>query len=160
MSKPTNKMIDLADFDTGAASDKGAEIELRHPVTNAKLGMFISILGKDSEVFREHTRHRANETLRKQHMAERTGKNIDAPTAEEAEDKGMELLVLCTTGWRQEFTDGEGEGAKPKNEPCLLYKGEMLPFTVPNALRLYKEQLWIARQVDAGIADLENFIKA
>ena len=151
MSK-SNNMIDLADMDTGAASDKGAEIELRHPTTHAKLGMFITVLGKDSEVFREHTKHRANERLRREAMADRTGKPLDPPTAEDAEEKAIELLVLCTTGWRQE-TDG-------KSEATLFYKGEHLTFTIANAKRLYAEQLWIRRQVDVAIGDLENFIKA
>ena len=150
-------MIDLADMDTGAASDKGAEIELRHPTTNAKVGMFITILGKDSEIFREHTRHRANERLRREAMAERTGRPLDPPTAEEIEEKAVELLVLCTTGWRQETKEAGGE---VKSEASLFYKGENLPFNVANAKRLYNEQLWIKRQVDVGIGDLENFIKA
>lgn len=158
MNKNKTKMIDIADLDTGAASDKGAEIELRHPTSNAKLGMFIGILGKDSEVFREHLKHRANEQLRKEHSAQQGGRKVDAPTAEEAEDKGIELLVLCTTGWRSEYVE-EVDGKKTaKNEPCLFYKGEMLAFNVPNVMRVYKEQLWIRRQVDDGVADLENFI--
>ncbi len=151
-----NKMIDLADMDTGAASDKGAEIELRHPTTNAKLGMFISVLGKDSEVFREHTKHRANERLRREAMAERTGKPLDPPTAEEAEEKAVELLTLCTTGWRQETKEGD----EVKSEASLFYKGEKLAFNVANCKRLYAEQLWIRRQVDVAIGDLENFMKA
>ena len=63
-------------------------------------------------------------------------------TMEESEERSVMQLVAATTGFRN-----------------ILYKGEKLEFSVANARRLYMEQLWIRRQVDKGIADLENFIK-
>lgn len=153
--KPST-LIDIASLDTKEASNKGADIELLAPVSNAKTGMFISLLGKDSDTFIEHTRNAANERIRKAHMAQKSGKDSEIPTAEAAEEKALELLALCTTGWYQVYE----EGGETKKEASLFYKGEWLPFNINNALRLYREQLWIRRQVDTEIGALENFMKA
>lgn len=157
MSKDEVKPLDISSFDTTAACDAGAEIELLAPGTNAKTGMFITVLGKDSEVFREHTKNNINENLRKRHQAEKKGKEAPVATAEEIEQKAIELLVLSTIGWRQETPKAD---KSIDNQPCLFYKGEWLSFNVANAKRLYSEQLWIRRQVDEAIGDLENFMKA
>lgn len=154
----TAKPVDISDLDTVAASDAGAEIELVHPTTNAPLGIFITILGKDSEVFREHVKEQVNASIRKEALATRRGKKVDPPTAEEAEQRAIELLVLCTLGWRSE-TYGEKK-AVIANEPVIVMKGEALPFSVANAKRIYTDSIWIRRQVDEAIGDLENFIKA
>lgn len=150
--------IDIASLDTAAASDKGAEIELLHPTTNAPLGIFITVLGKDSQVFRDHVKHDVNAQLRKEALAQRRGKKLDPLTAEEAEEKAIELLVLCTLGWRSETKNAKG--VVLDNQPHILMGGEVLTFNVLNAKRIYTDSLWIRRQVDDAIGDLENFIKS
>lgn len=154
MTKTTS--LDLDSLDTGAACDKGAEIELKHPTTNAPLGIFVTILGKDSQAFREHVKQDVNERIRREALATKRGKDIAPPTAEEAEDKATELLVVCTLGWRQRVDVAEGETEKFK--PTITYKGEELAFNVPNAKTIYSNLLWFRRQVDEAIGDLENFI--
>lgn len=149
-------MIDLANLNTEVAGDKGAEIELVHPSTEAPLGIFITVLGKDSEVFREHGKNRYNEDVRREAAASRRGKTVPPYTAEELEEKAIETLILCTVSWR---TEVKGEGKETVNKPCLFYKGEELAFNVPNCKKVYSENLWIRRQVDTAIGDLENFMK-
>lgn len=139
--KTAAKPIDVADFDTVAASDKGYRLELKHPTKGTPLGIFINVLGKDSSIFREHLREAGNERLRRDAIAERKGKAGETPTIEQAERSALEALALCTTGWEN-----------------MVYKGEELPFTTANALKLYEEQLWIRKQVDDAFGDLENFI--
>lgn len=153
--KPST-LIDLASLDTKAASNKGGEIELKHPVTSKPTGMFITILGKDSDAFIEHTRAAANERIRTAHIAQQSGKQSDIPTAEKAEEKALELLAVCTVSWRQEYE----EAGEVKNEASLYLNGEWLPFSAMNALKLYREQLWVRRQIDTEIGALENFMKA
>lgn len=138
-----NNKLDLATLDTVAACDKGAEIALRHPVTTAPLGVFISIVGRDSSVFKEYIRNRVNDKLRRDAMDKKRGRDEAVPTMEESEAESIELVTLCTTGWRN-----------------VTYKGEELAFNVANALTLYKEMPWIRRQVDEAIGDLENFMPA
>lgn len=143
--------FDLDSLDTGAACDKGAEIELKHPTTNEPLGLFVTILGKDSQVFREHVKQDVNARIRREALASKRGKDVAPPTAEEAEDKATELLVICTLAWRQRNEDGSFKDT-------ITYKGEELSFNVPNAKTVYTNLLWFRRQVDEAIGDLENFI--
>ncbi len=143
------KPIDIADFDTAVASDKGFDLELTAPTgAKAPLGVFIRVLGKDGEVFQDHIREAGNERLRREAVAERKGKPLDPPTIEQAEEKALELLTLCTVGW---FTGDKSNATFP-------YKGENLAFNASNVLKVYREQKWVRKQVDEAIADLENFI--
>lgn len=153
--------VDISSLDTVAASDKGAEIELLHPTTNAPLGIFITILGKDSQIFRDHVKESVNAQIRKEALANRRGKKLDPGTAEEAEEKAIELLVLCTLGWRSEtYEVKEGKKVVASNEPVIVMGGEPLSFNIMNAKRIYTESIWIRRQIDDAIGDLENFIKS
>lgn len=135
------KGLDLASLNTTSASNKGAEIELLHPTENTPLGIYITVLGKDSDVFRDHVKHDVNQRLRKEAMATKRGKSLDPTTAEQVEEQSIELLTICTTGWRN-----------------MVYNGEELAFTVANVAMVYRELLWVRRQIDEAIGDLENFM--
>lgn len=156
-----NVAFDLASLDTGKASDDGAEVELTHPISGAPLGMFINVLGKHSQVFRDHLKERTNARLRKDALARRRGKDPETPTAEQAEAEAVELLTLCTLGWRTETYELDANKKKvvKSNEPTLLLNGEQLTFNANNATMLYDSMIWVREQVDAFIGDLENFIK-
>src|SRR5438067_10488572 len=119
MAKPSAG-IDLASLDTSAACDKGFEMELEHPVTKAKLGAFITVLGKDSAAFREHVRRSSNDRLRRQFQLQRKGRDNEPPTIELIENEAIELLVACTKDWRDIELDGAA-----------------LPFSDENARKLY-----------------------
>ena len=136
--------FDLSTLDTTSACDKGAEIELRHPVSNVPLGMFITLIGKDSKEFRDFTRDRTNTRLRKDAMAQKRGKDPEIRTVEGIEAENIELLVTCTKGWRG-FIDDDG------NE---------IPFNVQNAIFMYKNFPDIYDSVNSAIGDLDNFMKA
>jgi hypothetical protein len=134
---------DLAAFDTTAACDRGFELELVNPITKEPLGSFITVVGKDSTAFTEHTRRVSNATLRRQFERQRKGKDGEPVTIEKIEAEAIDLLVACTTGWRN-----------------ISYNKEPLPFSEENARKLYTEQKWVRAQVDEAIGDLENFIPA
>jgi len=57
--------FDLAELDTISACDKGFELELIHPKLKTPMGWFVNILGSDSTEFRNFTRARGNENIRK-----------------------------------------------------------------------------------------------
>lgn len=139
--------LDLASLDTVAACDAGAEIELQHPTTNAPLDIWISVLGRDSQVFKAYTRQSINARLRKEAANRRRGRDVEVATVELAEEDSTGALVACTLGWRT-----------GKN-PVITFKGEDLPFSPVNAAMIYNALPWIKRQVDDAIGDLENFLK-
>ena len=140
--------LDLASLDTVAACDKGAEIELRHPVSNAPLGIFVSILGRDSTVFKNHIHQSVNARIRREAMARKRGRDVEILTVEENEQEGIQALILCTTGWRT------GE------EKHITFNGAKLAFNPENAKTIYTALTWLKKQVDEGVADLENFMKS
>jgi hypothetical protein len=157
MTKETTKAkgFDLAALDSGNACDKGAEIEIVD-LENRSTGIFITVLGKDSQVFREHVKQDVNARIRREALASKRGKDVPPPTAEEAEAKATELLVICTLGWRQTVDTPEGEPEKSK--ATITYGNEELAFNVPNCKRIYETLLPVRRQIDDAIGDLENFI--
>lgn len=136
------KVIDLSTLDTGAACDKGCEIELLHPITRAPLSQYISVVGKDSKLFREHVARTSNVERRALLASQRRAQPYEGKSFETQQEEGTELLAACTTGWRN-----------------LFYKGSEFPFSNDNARKLYAEQIWIRAQVDAAIVDVENFMK-
>lgn len=162
-AKAPTKAIDLADLNTSEGSDKGARIELVHPTNGAKLGLFITVLGKHSQVFREIVRERVNKRVQREAMAARRGRDVAPRTAEEVEREALELLVACTLGWDTETVikpadKAKGVEAEIEKSPTITFKGEPLPFNAANALNVYSELLWLREQVDNAIGDLENFI--
>lgn len=155
-----SQVVDLDSLNTTTASDEGAEFELLHPVNEKPLGIFITVLGKHSQIFREHIKDTVNERIRRSAMAERTGKTVPPPTAEETERRAVELLVLCTLGWRFEARDAKTGKLSGKSVSTITHKGQELPFTVQNASNVYSEIIWLREQVDRAVGDLELFIKA
>ena len=140
MTKPSKK-FDLANLDTIAASNKGVEFELLHPVTKEPLGMFITVYGSDSDVFRQHNRDMTNDKLRRNAAMRRVGKDLPVATVEDSEREGTELLVACTVGFRN-----------------IEFNGPM-EFSTANAFKLYTSIPWVRQQVDAAIVDTENFMR-
>lgn len=137
-----SKVLDLSTLDTTTACNAGAKVELRHPSTNEPLGIYINVLGRDSDVFKEYIRQSINDTLRRSALAKKRGRDVDVPTVETQEAETIDLLTVCTTGW---------EG--------IVMKGEALAFNVANVKRVYTEMAWVRNQINEAIGDLENFMK-
>lgn len=134
--------FDLTSLNTTKACNAGAEVEIRHPVTNAPLGIKIHVLGRDSDTFKEHTREMINSRLRKEAMAAKRGKDAELRTVEMIEQENMDLLVACTTNWSG-----------------VIVGGKELPFEEANVRQVYREYPWIYDQVNEAIGTLENFLK-
>jgi hypothetical protein len=160
MTKPVEAiaMIDLGDLDTVAGSNAGAEVELKHPTTGKPTGIFVGILGKHSDVFREIVRERTNNRVKAAAEASKAGDDEPTLTAEQIEERAIELLTACTTNWRSETRNAKGEVID--NKPVIKFKGEELTFSVVNAKRLYTHFIWMREQIDGKIGDLDLFIKA
>lgn len=141
--------MDLKDLDTVAGSSKGFELQLFHPGTQADLGMFITVLGRDSEEFKkvsaEHNRRRVAK-------AQKSGAARLTLSLEEVEAESVDLLVACTKSWRQQDKD------TPEGKATLTLQGEELECTRANAEKLYKKYPWIREQVDQAVVDRANFL--
>ena len=125
------EQIDLADLDTSAACDEGAELELVHPRTQVGLGMFITMYGVDSKIWRRALSD----------VGERRARKRGTPSLDEVRAQNIEILARCTRSWRGIRVDG--------GEP---------PCTYENARALYTRFPWITDQVDAFAGDRGNYI--
>lgn len=150
-------MTDLSTLDTISACDQGAEIEIRHPATNAATGIFITVLGKDSSVFKAFSRAKTNARLNRDAMNARRGKDSASRTVEDIEQENLELLAACTVTWR---TVVAGKGGAVESKPVIFLKGEELSCTPENSIRVYRDFPTIYSQLDEAIGEMENFIKA
>jgi hypothetical protein len=135
-------LTDLASLNTTKACNEGADVEIRHPITNVPLDMTIRVLGRDSDTFKEHTREMINTRLRREAMAQKRGKDAELRTVEVIEQENMDLLAVCTIGW---------EG--------VVDEGQTLDFNEANVRKIYKKYPWIYDQVNEAIGTLELFLK-
>lgn len=133
--------IDLAELDVKTGSEAGFKLELRHPTTRQPIGVWILILGSDSDAYQEQTRavqRRWAESMKQNQRAELT--------EEEKEQQGRDLLVSITRSWSEN----------------MKLDGELLPFSAENARRLYADKRlpWIPEQVYREVHNRANFLRA
>jgi hypothetical protein len=128
------KILDLSNLDVVASASKGAVLEVLHPTLYTKLGIKITLVGADSDRFKNYRRDIQNKRLQE---TSAMALNLD-----ELEDQNLTLLATCTIGWDTMPVDGVD-----------------LPFTIDNAKKVYKRFPWLKEQVDNFIGTRANFIR-
>jgi hypothetical protein len=130
--------FDLGQYDFGAAADRGADMQLRDPVSSELIfgkdgkPVTITLAGQDSEAYRKAERAASNRRL-----SMKFGKRI---TAEELEGEVIDTLARCTLAWSGIVSAGEGVAC---NHGA--------------AVKLYSAHRWIREQVEGFVAARENF---
>lgn len=132
---------DLSSLDTIAACNEGFELEIIHPTSGKGMGGFITVVGTDSDLFREYNNELTNLRIRENALATRAGKDLPIPTVEDRYLEGTKMLAACTIGFRD-----------------ITFEKQELEFTQANAIKLYTKIPAIRRQVDKAIADISNFM--
>lgn len=148
---PAPEAFDFDTLDLLEATDKPFEFELVRPDTSEGIGVFVSVVGAESQTFQTYMREETNHTRREAFKAQRKGKDVEPSTAEEDEDRLLRAVAACMTGWRT-VIDG-------KSEPVIVWAGDRLEFSRENAVRWMKRFRWVRAQVNEATADLTNFIK-
>lgn len=143
-------MTDLSSFDSTAACEQGAEIELLHLVSRAPTGIFISVVGSDSVAFKNRSRAAANAQRRHEEALRSRGKKSTPRSVEEIEQENIALVAACVTGWKTVV------GGKSK--PVLVLNGKDIPFSPENVIDILTRFPKIFEQVSDGVTDLENFL--
>jgi hypothetical protein len=141
-------VMDIGTIGMAANANAGVEVEIFHPGTTKNLGIFITVLGKDSAEFLKL--QRAQQKRRMDKMAKFGAFKVNAISPEEIEEDAVELLAACTKKWRQ-------VGVK---DGCIKWKGQELACTMGNAEMVYAEAAWLKEQIDAAIGDRSLFTKA
>lgn len=133
--------FDLSTLDTVSGANTGVEVELFNPATTDNLGIFVTVLGRDSKTFQKlQAKQNRNRMVK---MEKAGGFKIGRLSAEELETDAIELLAACTKSWRGVKVDGVD-----------------LDCNAENAGMLYARFPWIREQIDAAINDRANFTKA
>lgn len=130
--------IDLSELNTAGVADQGYELTIAHPKTGAPTSMKITLLGADSEAYREKSNAFQRARVDRMNKSRRM-----AVSPEEIEAEGTELLVAVTTGWSGFTLDGAE-----------------LPYSVANVRRVYGHPgwRWLREQVDQAVGDRANFL--
>ena len=132
MSDKKPAVIDLASLDTATLCEQGAEMELTHPATGAPLGVYLTLAGMDSKIWRKAVAALADKRLAKRGKV----------SAEEIQERGIEILARCTLGWRNVVVDGQE-----------------LPCTLDNARLAYQRFPWIREQADLFASDRGSYLR-
>lgn len=152
--------FDLGTLDTIGACNKGAEIELMHPANRNKgVGIFISLLGKDSDVFNEIVENHADAEDAREFKFRRKNKVPEPKPFRQRKTEGVDTSVFCTVGWRTAAKAATATSPATEGGNYIVLHGEKLLFSHANARKLYIALPWVKEQVDAAIVDYENFIK-
>lgn len=113
---------------------KPIKVELKHPTTDEALGVFVTIVGKNSRRFKDRFY---------QSVAEAQAEPKELPNGEKmlaAERRGAELIATCIIGWdNQEFFGGE---YTPERAMDLVVQPELS---------------WVKDQVEVAILDSDRF---
>ena len=136
--------MDMSRLNLEVFAEKGATMELLHPVDNDVLTteengkgepITISLLGSDSKAFKNKSRELARRRVAKYQKSR--NKSVDHTVSDE---EASELLVACTTGWSG-----------------IVVDGEQVEFSEEAAMDLYCKNSWIREQVDAFVGDRASF---
>lgn len=143
MPTKKTKVPDLGAISPTKACEKPHEFELRHPVSGP-LGVFISVLGSESALYKRTFRAKIIESQRLGREL-KDGEELDREVEERL---NAELFATITTGWRS------------GDEPIVVHEGKELECSKENATSLYLSESWIADQVEAQARNLGNFMTA
>lgn len=115
--------------------ERGAWLELRHPVSGKPTGIKLLIVGPDS----------ATQAAGRLAMADELARATDdeGRVSAEARDRvRVRALARCVKAWE------------------ILEDGEPVPFKFANVVRVIRAAAWLQAQVDAFAGDRRNFMEA
>lgn len=142
--------FDFGALDLAALSDAPFEFEIEHPETGDGLGVFVAVIGAESEGFQQYLRAEGNTLRRKAFEAQRKGRPDEPMTIEDEEETGLRALSACVKGWRTAI-DG-------KSEPAIFVGGERLEFSPANALVWMRKFRWVRGQLNKATGTLANYL--
>jgi hypothetical protein len=132
--------MDLKKVDFVDGANSGFTLVVFDPATMVDTDISITVLGRDSDIYRQLAANQSRKRLGKMAKAGRV--TAGTMSLDEFENDAMELLVACTTAWENISIDGVP-----------------VEYSKESARRVYKEYPFIKEQVEAAITDRANFSK-
>lgn len=122
--------MDLSKLNITDSANSGATVTLRDPVTLEDLDTTITVVGRDSDIFRNHVKKIVDKNRSKKRLS-----------MDEAERQNIELLAVCTIAWTN------------VQEGDTVYE-----CSFENAKYIYKKYPWIREQLDEFQEERANFL--
>lgn len=138
--------VDLDQFDVLERSNEGIEFELLSPQDGAPTGIFLRVLGQDSDAYQEVMWRQ--QTAKFAQMAAGGGK-LEMDAKENAQN-ALELICACVTSW--------SVGREPWTGH-IVKGGKKLAATPDNVMAILRSQPSFRNQADAQIHNRANFLK-
>ena len=164
MTAKTKAPFNFGKFNVAKATDTPIEIELFLPFDardddgnilikeNDKLGVFISVVGRESRTFKAYARKQQDAETLARYQRELNNEPELPATSEENERKLADLIAHCVTGWRT-VIDG-------KSEPVIYEGPDAIEFSTEACREWLLKYDWAAPQIFNATGDLSNFIRA
>lgn len=129
--------MDLAQLDINRVADAGLECQVRHPITDAPLDIWITLMGADSQAYRTAMLERVRDLQR----ARPVDGDVPERSAAQIEEDAVVVCARCTRGWRGVQIDGVD-----------------FPHSPENAEALYRRFAWLRYQVNEFIEERDRFL--
>jgi hypothetical protein len=151
--------MNLADLSTAKVSDVTFDVELKHPVTGAPLGLVAQIVGFHSDKVRPVVERQSNAALKTAFEIKR--KAGDAITVDKTRRENAEKLAAATVDWFEREMDAP-LGQKPKVTKGWQFGDDRLQFSESAAIQLYSDPAfaWLYAQIAEAADDIANFMKS
>src|SRR5215207_9837828 len=138
MAKPNKSSnatgFDISTLDLEGASERGSEVEIRHPQSNEPLGIFIKVYGPDSKVCRRVLADGA-----------RLAASDPSDDEREIQKRSSRMTADLCMSWRQ------------GDEPTIVWQGQRREFNKELATEIFTKQQWLRQQVDQWQMNRRNF---
>lgn len=144
--------MDILSLDTQTACDTSIDVELMSPLDGNGIGVFFTIVGKDSKICKDYSRDQIDEALKKAHRAKQRGKDLELQTSEKLHNKEIDFLVVCTRGWYSRTSKSDDF------KKTITFGTEELEFNKVNVKKVYSRLPWIPIQIDDAIGDISLFM--
>lgn len=152
--------FDITQFGTIDAAETPVEMEFMNPLTKVGSGVFITLVGKDSDAYRALARK-----LQNKRFVELRKTRTLTMTAEQNEAETVRLLGACVRSWRSRLYERNEEGKlkATENFTATFYDGKNkrhLECNQANVEWVFANVPEIREQVEDFIQDRTNFLSA
>ena len=148
---------DIADtLGTRDQAEIPVEMEMVFSGTTQGAGIFVTLVGKDSEAYAALNRKLQN---RRFHELKKT-RTLNM-TAEQNEAENIRLLAACVRSWRSRLYRRVDGKLVPSDQfsPTYKLKGEQLECNIKNVERVLTESPEAREQIEDFIDQRQNFLK-
>lgn len=155
-TKVNPHLFNIATLGLISEAEQPVALSIVHPQSKAEVGIYIDLVGKDSEAYRA-----LNRKLQNKRFVELRKSRTLTMTAEQNEEETIRLLAACVRTWRsREFEIVDGKPVPTERLNTTFFNGtEYLECNVKNVEWVLRNCPEVREQVEDFIQDRTNFLK-